>query len=159
MEFQSQDKQARELRPFCRITAEVGPVISLGMAAHGERRYVPILGGSVEGEDVRGKVLAGGADWQVLRADGTLEIAAHYVLRMEDGALIEVQSNGFRHGPPEVMERLARGEPVSPSDYYFRTAITFQTGAERWRHLNSLLAIGRGARSPQAALIDVLLVP
>lgn len=158
MEFQSQDKHGLELRPFCRITARVDPVVSIGPAAHGERRFVPIIGGSVEGEQIQGEVLAGGVDWQVQRADGTLEIAAHYVLRTSDQALIEIRSNGFRHGPPEVMQRLARGETVSPDDYYFRTAITFESGAERWRHLNSLVAIGRGARTAGAALIDVFLV-
>lgn len=168
MEFQSQDKQASAaavppagtpgLRHACRITARVDAVVSLGQAAHGERRFVPIVGGTVEGEEMRGEVLAGGVDWQLQRADGTLDIAAHYVLRMEDGALIEIQSKGFRHGPPEVMQRLAAGEPVASGEYYFRTAITFQTGAARWRHLNSALAIGRGARTAGAAVIDVFLV-
>ncbi|GIZ50330.1 DUF3237 domain-containing protein [Noviherbaspirillum aridicola] len=158
MEFQSQDKHGIGLSPFCRITARVDPVVSLGHAAHGERRFVPIIGGTVEGEQLRGEVLAGGVDWQVQRADGTLEIAAHYVLRGDDGALIEIRSEGYRHGPPDVMQKLARGEQVPADQYYFRTAITFQTGSERWRHLNSLLAIGRGARTAGAALIDVFLV-
>lgn len=158
MEFQSQDKHGIVLRPFCRITARVDPVVSIGPGAHGERRFVPIVGGSVEGEQIRGEVLAGGVDWQVQRADGTLEIAAHYVLRADDGSLIEIQSNGYRHGPAEVMQRLARGDAVSPDEYYFRTAITFQTGSDRWRYLNSLVALGRGARTAGAALIDVCLV-
>ncbi|HEY8608241.1 MAG TPA: DUF3237 domain-containing protein [Noviherbaspirillum sp.] len=162
MEFHPQDKQAPAaapaLRHLCRITARVDQVVSLGPAAHGERRYVPITGGEVEGAEMRGEVLAGGVDWQLQRADGTLDIAAHYVLRTEDGALVEIQSNGYRHGPPDVMRRLAAGEPVAPDAYYFRTAITFQTGAARWRHLNSAIAIGHGARTAGAARIDVFLV-
>lgn len=142
----------------CRITARVAPVVSLGDIPSGERRYVPIVGGSVEGPALSGEVLAGGVDWQLLRSDGTLEIEAHYVLRAADGALIEVRSNGYRHGPAAVMERMARGEPVAPHEYYFRTAITFQTGSPAWSHLNSVLAIGRGMRESGAAVIDVYLV-
>lgn len=143
---------------FCRITAEVNPVVTLGATTYGERRFVPIIGGTVTGQEFDGQVVAGGVDWQVQRSDGTLDIAAHYVIRSGDGSLIEVKSNGFRHGPPEVMQRLASGEQVSPGEYYFRTAIFFQTGAPRWRHLNSLVAIGMGARTSGAAIIDVHLL-
>lgn len=150
--------QSPSTRFLCRITARVDPVVSLGETACGERRYVPIIGGTVSGEDFSGQVVAGGVDWQLQRADGTLDIAAHYVIRDGDGALVEIHSDGFRHGPPEVMQRLAAGEPVGPGEYYFRTAIRFQTGAARWRHLNSLIAIGMGARTAGAAIIDVHLV-
>ena len=143
---------------FCRITAKVNPVVSLGATAYGERRYVPIIGGTVSGEEFNGQVVTGGVDWQLQRSDGTLDIAAHYVIQSDDGAMIEVTSNGYRHGPPDVMRRLVMGEPVSPSEYYFRTSITFHTGAEQWRHLNSCIAIGMGARTAGAAIIDVHLV-
>lgn len=150
--------QAPSLRPLCRITARVAPLVSLGEAAYGERRYVPIVGGEVEGDVLSGKVLAGGTDWQIQRQDGTLDISAQYVIRTHDGALIEVESRGYRHGPSEVMSRLARGEPVSPDAYYFRTAMRFQTGAPAWRYLNSVLAIGKAMRQPDAAVLDVFLV-
>jgi hypothetical protein len=150
--------KAPALRYFCRIVAEVTPVVSLGPAAFGERRFVPIVGGAVSGDEFRGKVVSGGVDWQWQRADGVLDIAAHYALQGDDGALVEVRSNGYRHGPPEVLARLARGEAVDPDEYYFRTAITFQTGAPAWQWLNSVMAIGRGIRTPEAAIIDVYLV-
>ena len=150
--------KAPPLRRLCRITARVAPLVSLGEAAYGERRYVPIIGGEVEGEMLSGAVLAGGTDWQIQRRDGTLDISAQYVIRAADGALIEVESRGYRHGPADVMARLAKGEPVSPDDYYFRTAMRFQTGAPAWQYLNSALAIGKAMRRPDAAVLDVFLV-
>jgi hypothetical protein len=150
--------QAPALRHLCRITARVSPLVSLGEGPYGERRYVPIVGGNVEGDGWSGEVLAGGTDWQIRRRDGTLDISAQYVIRTSDGALIEVESRGFRHGPDEVMARLARGEPVSPDDYYFRTALRFQTSAPEWHYLNSVLALGKAMRLPDAAVLDVFLV-
>jgi hypothetical protein len=87
-----------------------------------------------------------------------LHFSAQYVIRFRDGALIEVRSNGYRHGPAEVMACLAEGEPVSPDEYYFRTAMTFQRGAPAWAHLNSILAIGKAFREPDAAVLGVYLV-
>src|SRR3954452_20138951 len=103
------------------VEASVGPVVSRGPAPAGRRRVVAILGGTVEGDGIRGEIVPGGEDWQTLRADGVLEIEAHYVVRLEDGALVEILSQGYRHGPPEVMERLARGESVRADEYFFRT--------------------------------------
>jgi len=150
--------QAPALRHFCRITARVSTLVTLGAGPYGERRYVPIIGGEVEGDALSGEVLAGGVDWQILRQDGTLDISAQYVLRASDGSLIEVESRGYRHGPAEVMARLAKGEAVSPDDYYFRTAMRFQTSAPQWQSLNSVLAIGKAMRRPDAAVLDVFLV-
>ena len=150
--------QAPALRRLCRITARVAPLVSLGEGPYGERRFVPIVGGEVEGDDLSGEVLAGGMDWQIQRRDGTLDISAQYVLRTSDGDLIEVESRGFRHGPAEVMAKLANGESVPPDDYYFRTALRFQTSAPKWHYLNSVLALGKAMRVPNAAVLDVFLV-
>jgi hypothetical protein len=150
--------QAPPLRHLCRITARVSPLVTLGEGPYGERRYVPLVGGEVEGEVLCGEVLAGGTDWQIQRSDGTLDISAQYVLRTSDGALIEVESRGFRHGPADVMAKLAKGEPVSADDYYFRTALRFQTSAPTWYYLNSVLAIGKAKRLPDAAVLEVFIV-
>jgi hypothetical protein len=143
------------LVPMCRINCEVGEVVSLGPAPGGERRYVPLGGGSVAGPELDGEVVAGGVDWQVQHADGTLDIQAHYVVRCTDGALVEVRSEGLRHGPPEVMARLARSEPVAAGEYVFRTVILFTTGAPRWSHLNKVMAIAVGSREARRVLLDV----
>ena len=150
--------QAPALRHLCRITARVTGLVTLGEGPYGERRYVPIAGGEVEGDELSGEVLAGGVDWQILRRDGTLDISAQYVIRAGDGALIEVESRGYRHGPAEVMARLGRGEAVSADDYYFRTTLRFQTSAPKWQKLNSVLAIGKAMRRPDAAVLEVFLV-
>lgn len=143
------------LVPMTRIRCEVGAVVTLGPAKYGERRYVPLLGGSVCGPELNGTIVEGGVDWQVARTDGVLDIAAHYVIRADDGALIEVQSNGMRHGPPQVMERLARGEAVARDEYFFRTVVRFTTGAAAWLHLNRTLALACGQREARLVLLDL----
>ncbi len=143
------------LIPMTQVRCEVGPVISLGgPAKHGERRYVAIGKGTVSGPELNGTVVEGGVDWQVSRVDGALDIAAHYVLRADDGALIEVQSDGLRSASPEVMARLARGEPVVRDEYYFRTVVRFTTGAPQWLHLNKVLALAVGQREPDCVKLD-----
>jgi hypothetical protein len=144
------------LHPMARIVCEVGAVVSLGgPAKHGERRYVPLGGGSVEGPELNGTLVEGGVDWQVQRADGVTDIAAHYVIRTDDGALVEVQSEGLRHGPPEVMARLARGEAVDASAYFFRTLMRFTTGHADWLHLNKVMALATGRREARRVVLDV----
>ena len=146
---------APALVPLCRITCEVDALVSLGEAPLGERRYVPLGAGTVEGPEINGTLVPGGVDWQVQRKDGVTEIAAHYVLRLTDGSLVEVQSTGLRHGPPEVMARLARGEAVAPGEYFFRTLVRFTTGAPAWAHLNKVMAIAVGQREARRVLLDV----
>ena len=143
------------LVPMTQIRCEVDALVTIGPGTHGERRYVPLGGGSVAGPELSGRIVEGGVDWQVARADGVLEIAAHYVIRADDGALIEVQSNGLRHGPPEVMQRLARGDAVGRDEYFFRTLVRFTTGAPQWLHLNKTMAIAVGQREARLVLLDL----
>lgn len=143
------------LVPMTQIRCEVGALVTLGPAKYGERRYVPLHGGSVAGPELNGTIVEGGVDWQVQRADGVLDIAAHYVIRTPDGGLVEVQSDGMRHGPPEVMAALARGESPPPGAYFFRTRVLFTTGAPAWMHLNKVMAIACGRREARAVLLDL----
>jgi hypothetical protein len=143
------------LLPMARINCDVGTLVSLGSAPFGERRYVPLTGGTVVGPELNGVVLDGGVDWQWQRADGVLEINAHYVIRTTDGALIEVRSEGLRHGPTEVMQRLTRGEPVGRDEYFFRTLMRLQTGHPDWLHLNRVMALAVGQREATRVLLDV----
>ena len=142
------------LVPMTQVVCQVGALVSLGQAKHGERRFVPLGGGTVCGPELNGTLVEGGVDWQVNRADGALDIAAHYVIRANDGALIEVQSDGLRHGPPEVMARLGRGEAVARDEYYFRTIVRFTTGAPQWLHLNKVLALAVGQREADCVKLD-----
>ncbi len=143
------------LLPMAVIEVEVGPLLSLGPAPMGERRCVPLLGGSVEGPELQGRIVPGGTDWQWLRSDGVLEIGAHYIVATPDGGHVEITSEGLRHGPPEVMARLAAGEDVPAEDYYFRTAMRFRTGHPAWQHLNRVLALARGARQARRVRLEV----
>jgi hypothetical protein len=142
------------LVPMTQVRCEVGALVNLGAAKYGERRYVPLRGGTVAGPELNGVILEGGVDWQVNRTDGVLDIAAHYVIRADDGGLIEVQSDGMRHGPDEVIARLARGEPVSRDAYFFRTVVRFTSGASTWLHLNKVMALAVGQREASAVLLD-----
>lgn len=143
------------LVPMTQVRCEVGELVSLGAAPHGERRYVPLGGGTVAGPELNGTIVEGGVDWQLHRADAVLEIAAHYVVRTGDGALVEVRSEGYRHGPPEVMARLARGEQVPREAYFFRTVVRFTTGAPAWAHLNKVLALACGEREARLVKLDL----
>ena len=143
------------LLPMTRLRIAVAPLVSLGAAPGGERRFVPLGQGTAEGPELSGTIVEGGIDWQTLRRDGVLEISAHYVIRCDDDALIEVTSDGLRHGPPEVMAQLARGEAVPREAYFFRTLMRFQAGAPAWLHLNRVMAIAVGERHANEVRLDV----
>ena len=146
---------APALLPMTRICCDVESVVSLGAAPYGERRFVPLGGGRVEGPELNGRVVAGGVDWQIQRADGVLDIAAHYVIRTDDGALVEVTSTGMRHADAEVMHLLARGETIPRERYYFRTVMRFQAGVPQWAHLNRTIALASGEREANRVVLDV----
>jgi Protein of unknown function (DUF3237) len=126
----------------------------IGQSSYGLRRVVPITGGTFEGPRLRGKVLAGGADWQFVRPDGVLSVEAQYTLETDDHVLIMVTNKGMRHGPKEVIDRLTRGEPVPPTDYYFRTAAQFEVASDsNYAWLNRAVFVGVAERQAAAAII------
>jgi hypothetical protein len=133
---------------LCSLTGLVAPSREIGTTARGTRRFYPAISGSFEGPRLRGEVLPDGGDWLLTRTDGVLEQDVRINLKTDDGAFIYVRYAGMRHGPPEVMARLAQGETVDPSEYYFRVAPIFETGAERYAWLNKILAVGVGERLP-----------
>lgn len=148
-------RTAPPLTYLTQVRCDVGELLTLGAAPLGERRCVPLLGGTVQGPGLNGRILPGGTDWQWNRSDGALEISAHYIVQAEDGARIEVQSNGLRHGPPEVLARLARGEDVPAHEYFFRTLMRFATGAASHAHLNRVMALAVGRREARRVVLDV----
>ncbi|HEX4473636.1 MAG TPA: DUF3237 domain-containing protein [Polyangiaceae bacterium] len=128
------------------LQVTVGTPQKIGAVPHGTRATAPIVGGSFEGPRLRGRVLTGGGDWTLLRSDGVLELDLRVTLETDDGALIHLASFGLRHGPPEVLAALARGETVDPASYYFRTTPRFETGHAKYAFLNRLLAVSTGDR-------------
>lgn len=141
-----------ELEFAFETTAEVGPLIDLGETARGHRRIVPILGGTFEGPGLKGTV-APGADWQIVRPDGVLELEASYALQTDDGALISIVNRGMRVASDEVMARLNRGEPVGADEVYFRTVPVFDTSAPAYQWLSRAIFVGYGRREPARVII------
>jgi hypothetical protein len=127
----------------------------LGVVPQGIRVIAPIAGGTFEGPRLRGKVLPGGGDWLLTRSDGVLDLDLRITLETDDGALIYMTSFGLRHGPPEVLAALSRGESVDPSRYYFRTAPRFETSAPQYAFLNQLIAIASGDRRASGPIYTI----
>jgi hypothetical protein len=139
-----------ELEPLMQVKVTLEPVLDLGDTPVGRRRIIGITGGTFSGARLQGRILPGGADWQVIRADGTAYLDARYTLETADGALVYVSNQGYRHGPKAVIDRLARGEDVDPALYYMRTTPWFETSAPAYAWLNRAVCVGTGARRAQA---------
>jgi hypothetical protein len=119
---------------------------------------IGITGGEFDGPLLSGKVLPGGADWQVVHEDGTATIDTRYTLECHDGALISVATRGCRRGPREVLERIAQGEPVDPSEYYFRVSIQYETSAPEHEWLNWVVAVASAVRLRDQVVYDAYVV-
>ncbi|MGZ5842881.1 MAG: DUF3237 domain-containing protein [Xanthobacteraceae bacterium] len=141
--------------PIFTVEADLDSMMTLGSTPYGERRLVGITGGTVTGAKLTGRILPGGADWQIVRSDGAADIQARYVIEADSGARIMVDSNGLRHGPPKVLEKLARGDTVDPALYYFRTAMRFETADPALAWLNRILAVARGERQARSVRLEV----
>jgi hypothetical protein len=131
----------------------VGPIQDLGHTARGHRRIIDILGGTAEGPRFQGEILRGGADWQVVRPDGTIEVVARYTIRSISGALVYVQNDGLRVASPEIVARMSRGEVVPFDSYRFRTAPRFETSEPSLKWMESSTFVGVAARTPDRVAI------
>jgi len=154
------DPPTPKLGFLARITVELtAPIWELGQTSDlGRRRIIPITGGTIVGPRLNGSILNSGADWQVVTADALALIETRYLLELDDGALAYLQTRGYRHGPADVMARLAAGEAVDPALYYFRISLAFETASPRYGWLNRTLAIGAAMRSPDAVVYDAYTV-
>jgi len=137
------------------LHVQVGPPIEVGEMPAGRRRIVPILGGTFEGPSVRGAVLPGGADWQIVQGDGLARLATRYTLQTDSGNLIYVQNAGVRHASPEATRKLLAGEAVDPSKVYFKTVPTFETSAPELQWLTRSIFVGTGERYPTEVVVHV----
>jgi hypothetical protein len=141
---------------LCTIAITVDPKFQeVGSATWGQRRIVQVAGGTFEGPRLKGRVLPGGGDWILTRPDGVTQLDVRITLETDDGALIYMTYRGLRHGPPEVLARLARGERVEPSEYYFRTVPCFETASEKYGWLNRALFVSTGDRLPPGPIYTV----
>lgn len=135
-------------------TVTLDPPREVGTTKYGKRRIIGINGGTFEGPNIKGVVLPGGADWQTVRADGTADLVATYSLKTDDGVIIFIKNEGIRTAPKEVLNRLAKGENVPPSEYYMRTAASFEVDAEsKYSWLNKLIVISTGMRQANSVVL------
>jgi hypothetical protein len=142
-----------------RLEAALGEPVDIGDVSRGYRRIVPQTGGTFTGPELNGKLLPGAsADWQTVLPDGTAIGDTRSTLRTDDGALLYVQSRSVRHGSPEVLARLARGEEVDPGEYTFRAATQIETASRDLDWLNKGVFIGVGARRQGSVIYDTYLV-
>ncbi len=146
-------------RPLFVMRLDVRKLQVVGAVPGGVRRIGVVPGGSFEGERLSGEVLEGGSDWQMVRSDGPTTLDVRLVLKTTDGALIGMTYKGMRCGPPEVMERIDKGEVVDPASYYFRINPVFETASAHYDWINRILAIGIGHRladGPVYSVFEVL---
>jgi hypothetical protein len=148
-------KSMMELEFAFELSVKVSAIQVMGDTHRGNRRMIPITGGTFEGPEIKGKVQAGGYDWQVIRPDGVAELDARYVLVTEDGVLITIVNQGLRRGPAEVMKRLSEGKDVDPSEYYFRSIPIFETADPKYAWLSQSVFVATGVRKPDKVLIQV----
>jgi hypothetical protein len=146
-------------KPLMSLKLQVSGMQAIGAAPGGDRRVGLVAGGTFSGERLNGTVLPGGADWIITRPDGCMTLDVRLVLQTDDGALIGLTYRGLRHGPAEIMAKVAAGEPVDPALYYFRTAILFETSAPKYDWLNRVFGIGTGSRTavgPEYEIFELL---
>jgi len=137
------------------LRVRVDPPLEIGRVHGGRRRIVPIRGGTFSGPQLRGEVLDGGADWQLIRDEGVAELDTRYTLRTDRDELIHIRNGGLRSAPPEIMQQLLAGEAVDPSLVYFRTVPVFETAAPRLQWLTRAIFVGDGERYPDLVVVRV----
>ncbi|MDZ7934665.1 MAG: DUF3237 domain-containing protein [Emticicia sp.] len=130
-----------------KVTTDKGLV--LGQTSHGQRRMVPITGGTFEGPNIKGTVLNGGADYQFGNKEKTrTEIEAIYTIKTDDGVLINIRNIGIVIRPKEVAEKIAKGEAFDPNQIYFRAAPKFEAPNDsKYNWLNDALFVSKGISS------------
>jgi hypothetical protein len=153
LQAQSKPAVAPRLTFAFELRVQVGPPLVVGPVAGGTRRIVQILGGSFEGPGIKGKVVPGGADWQMIQADGFSALDTRYTLETDKGQTIYVQNAGVRHAAPDVMAKLLAGQQVDPAAVYFRTVPRFETAAADLQWLARSMFIGTGERNPSDVII------
>ena len=140
-------------RYFADLRVEVGAPQEVGQTVRGLRRLIPITGGSATGNGWQARVLPGGADFQLIVNDRMAELDARYVLETDGGDFIYVQNRAVRSGPPELIARLVRGEPVDPTLIYFKCCPAFETASPTLGWIAERMFIGSGARHPDQVVM------
>lgn len=143
---------------FAELNIQLDPALVVGETPQGIRRIIPIVGGTVLGPTIKGEIIKGGADWQVVRKDGTTELEAHYQFKTDDGTIIYIKNVGIRSATPEVAKRMMAGEKVDPSEYYFRAIPHLDAPVGKYHYLNNLIFVSTGERYPDGVKIRIYIV-
>ncbi|QYH35080.1 DUF3237 domain-containing protein [Salinibacterium sp. M195] len=133
------------LDPAFDVTVQVGGVADYGVTRAGHRRVIDIVGGQITGS-FDAKILPGGADWQLVRPDGAIDIDGRYSAQTSEGELIYIEVSGVRSGSPDVLEALLHGDEIDPTQYYFRTTLRIETSSPRLAHLQHSLFVASCVR-------------
>lgn len=145
-----------------RAEIEIGAPQMLGETPAGERRIIPITGGRFSGKRLAGRILPGGADWQLVRQsmpdEIEMRVEARFTMETDDGALIYLTNTGIRRASPDQVRQMMAGEAVDPAGYYFRMTPRFETGSTRYGWLNGIIAVASGMRTPDRVIYDVYAV-
>ena len=146
------------LRNVADLTIKLDTIVEMGQGQGGTRRIIPIIGGQVSGPAFSGEIMNVGADWQTIFASGLAELDTRYAFRTDDGAVIEIRNFGYRHGPADVMQKVAAGEDVDPSQYYMRTHARLETGHPDYQWVNNTLFVGVGGRLKSSVMLSLYAV-
>ena len=149
------DLPTPRLEHVCTLMVDLDQISELGQGRGGQRRIIPIIGGTVTGEVLSGRILNVGADWQTIFSNGMAELDTRYAMETRDGAIIEIINYGYRHGPKEVIAAIGRGEQVDPDSYYMRTHARLETGDPRYAWVNKTLFVGIGARNASSVQVEL----
>ena len=136
------------------LRIEVTASYMLAETPLGRRRLDRLERGHFKGPKINAEIVSG-MDLLLSCADGALRPDVRLVLKLDDGEFMLIQYRGVRHGPPDVMARIANGEPVAPSSYYLRTGLVFETASKTYDWMNRIVGVGVGRREPTAAVYDV----
>lgn len=146
---------APELEHVCDFTVDLSRPIDVGAVSAGQRRIIPIVGGQAQGPKINGAIQNLGADWATVHEEGVTKLDARYLIETPEGAQIEVVSQGMRHGPEDVMARVAQGEPVDPTEYYMRTFVRLESGHPDYAWVNSALFLAAGGRFSNQVILSI----
>ena len=146
------------LTHFCTLKVALSKPMMIGDVHAASKRVIPIRGGTVTGPEISGTILDFGADWQRVFESGVAELDARYAFKTDDGALVEIENFGFRHGPPDILAKLAAGEACPPESYYMRTAARLSTAHPKYNWINRTMFVGTGARLQNAVQIELYAV-
>ena len=145
-----------QTKPLFELLLTVPEIVDLGVTPLGTRKIATVTGGRFEGDRLKGQVMPSpGGDWLLLRSDDVLTLDVRLTLKTDDNALIYMHYRGLRHGPAEVMARLAKGEDVDPDSYYFRMAPSFETASEKYAWMNKIMCVAKGHRLATGPIYQV----